>query len=102
MTSVNILILVIIIAIAFQFWRLRGIGEYTIRFAKQYCEREGLQYVSLARVSTKIGIFKGKVDWLNKYELSFSSDGENLYTGTISTVGSRVVSVDLPAFRIAN
>ena len=102
MTLGEILLLTVVIAISFQFWRLRGIAETTVGFAKQYCQREGLQYISLARVSTKIGFHKGKLDWKNRYEISFSSDGENAYTGYIYTIGKSIIKVDLPAFRIVS
>lgn len=100
MTLANILILAIIIAIGFQFWRLRGISEAVIPLIKQYCEKEQLQFLALARTKTRLGSHRGKIDWRITYNLHFSSDGENEYIGTIQTIGRRITSIDLPVFKI--
>ncbi|GLR70843.1 DUF3301 domain-containing protein [Agaribacter marinus] len=100
MTLLDILILAILIPVCIQFWRIRGIAEYAVAYSKQYCERENLQYISLARTSTKLGIHRGKLDWKNSYELAFSSDGETAYIGTVKTVGKKVIEVNLPVYRV--
>ena len=102
MTLINILLLSLIIAISFQFWRLRGISESIISFAKHYCKKEGLQYIALARIKTRPGVYKGQLDWRITYSLHFSSDGENEYVGKIETIGKSVFKVDLPVFRMVN
>ena len=98
----SLIILLIIIAIAIQFWRLRGISEHTIAYAEQYCKKEGLQFISLARFNTKLSVQRGKPDWLIEYQLEFSSDGETQYVGTIMTHGKQILSVQLPVFRVAS
>ncbi len=100
MTLMNILILAIIMGIGIQFWRLRGISETVILLTKQYCQKEQLQFLALARVRTRLGTHKGKFDWRITYHLHFSSDGENEYVGTIETIGKRIISIDLPVFKM--
>nr|WP_136251655.1 DUF3301 domain-containing protein [Ningiella ruwaisensis] len=98
--SLSILLLIGIVGL--QFWRLRGIAEYAIAYAQRYCEKEGLQFISLARKTTKFGLHRGKPDWAITYMLEFSSDGETLYTGKIKTHGKHIISVELPVFRVVN
>jgi GNAT superfamily N-acetyltransferase len=102
MDMYSLIIILCIAMIALQFWRLRGISEYTIKYAEQYCKKEGLQYISLARNKTRISIERGKPDWLIEYDLEFSSDGETQYIGTITSHGKRIMRVDLPVFRMAS
>lgn len=101
MDMYSLIILLFIGAVALQFWRLRGISEYTIAYAEHYCKKEGLQFISLARYQTKLSVLRGKPDWLIDYHLEFSSDGETQYVGTIQTHGKQVIRVDLPVFRMA-
>jgi len=98
----SLIILLFIFVIALQFWRLRGISEHTVAFAQRYCQKEGLQFISLARHKTRLHIYRAKPDWQVNYQLEFSSDGETRYLGTISTHGKQILSVDLPVFRVAN
>ncbi|MEM0910437.1 MAG: DUF3301 domain-containing protein [Pseudomonadota bacterium] len=100
MTLGNILILAIIVGIGCQFWRLRGISETIITLVKQYCVKENLQFLALARISTRLGSHKGKLDWRLTYQLHFSSDGENEYIGIVETIGKRIIRIDLPVFRV--
>ncbi|WP_371192584.1 DUF3301 domain-containing protein [Glaciecola sp. SC05] len=102
MDMYSLIILLLIVGVGIQFWRLRGISEYTIAYAEQYCKKEGLQFISLARYRTKLSLYRNKPDWLIDYHLEFSSDGETQYVGTIQTHGKRVVSVQLPVFRMAS
>jgi hypothetical protein len=92
----------VIFVVALQFWRLRGIAESTVKYARMYCKKEGLQYISLARVNTHFRIHRGKPDWLLDYQLEFSSDGETQYNGIIQTHGRDIVKVELPVFRMVD
>jgi len=98
----NLIILVIIFTIGLQFWRLRGIAESTVKYAQRYCKKEGLQYISLARVKTQFRVHRGKPDWVLDYQLEFSSDGEMQYNGLIQTHGKDVIKVELPVFRMVD
>lgn len=86
--------------IAFQFWRLRGISEFSIRYANKYCQQQGLQFLSLARRSTRIASYRGKIDWKIMYQLEFSSNGEDAYIGTMTSFGHHVIEMNLPAYKI--
>jgi hypothetical protein len=102
MDMYSLIILLFIAAVAIQFWRLRGISEYTIEYAQRYCKKEGLQFISLARINTRLSVYRGKPDWLIDYQLEFSSDGETQYVGSIQTHAKHVLRVELPVFRMAS
>lgn len=98
----SLVILMVIVLVAMQFWRLRSIAEYMVNYTNQYCTRHDLQYISLARTSTKFKIYKGRLDWQLSYQLEFSSDGKTDYIGNIVSHGKHVINIDLPAYRVAS
>lgn len=100
MTLLNILLLAIIIAVAYQFWRLRGIAEYARLYVNQYCDRHQLQLLNIARGKTRLSGKGGKLDWHCEFEFAFSGNGEDAQTGTINMQGLKVVNTDLPAYRV--
>jgi hypothetical protein len=100
MTLGPLVILLVIGLIAFQFWRLRGISEFSIKYANKYCEQQNLQFLSLARRATRISSYRGKIDWKIVYQLEFSSNGEDAYVGTMTSFGSNVIEMNLPAYKI--
>lgn len=101
MDLTNVVILLILVVIVVQFWRLRSIAEFMVQYANQYCNKHKLQYISLARTETRFKIYKGRLDWQLSYQMEFSSDGQTEYIGIIVSHGKHVVSIDLPAYRIA-
>lgn len=89
------------LVIIIQFWRLRAIAEHMVVLAHQYCKKNQLQYISLARTRTKFIAHKGKLDWQLSYQLAFSSDGETEYTGVLTCHGKHLINIDLPAYKIS-
>jgi hypothetical protein len=100
MTLGSLVILLSIGLTAFQFWRLRDIGEFSIQYANQYCEKQNLQFLSLARRSTRISAHRGKLDWKIVYQLEFSSSGSDAYIGTMTCFDNSVIEMNLPAYKI--
>ncbi|MGB3724217.1 MAG: DUF3301 domain-containing protein [Glaciecola sp.] len=100
MDLLTLIILLVSCLFVVQFWRLRGVAEHTVKYANEYCDKHNLQYISLARSSTKFCAHKGKLDWQLRYEMAFSSDGETEYTGSIVCHGYHVIKVDLPVYRV--
>jgi hypothetical protein len=100
MTLGSLVILLSIGLTAFQFWRLRDIGEFSIQYANQYCEKQNLQFLSLARRSTRISAHRGKLDWKIVYQLEFSSSGSDAYIGTMTCFGNSVIEMNLQAYKI--
>jgi hypothetical protein len=102
MNLVNVILILAVVLIVIQFWRLRSIAEYMVQYANRYCSKHKLQYISLARISTSFKIHKGRLDWLLSYQMEFSSDGETEYTGIITSHGKNVVGVELPPYRVVS
>jgi hypothetical protein len=100
MTLGSLVILLSICWVGFQYWRLRGIAEFSIQYANQYCEQHNLQFLSLARRSTRISAYRGKLDWKVVYQLEFSSSGSDAYIGTMTSFGNKVIEMNLPAYKI--
>jgi hypothetical protein len=100
MTLGPLVILFCFALMVFQFWRLRGIAEYSVDYAKRYCEKNQLQFLSLARRKTRISGFRGRLDWQVVYQLEFSSNHEDAYIGTMTSHGNRVIEMNLPAYKI--
>lgn len=100
MTLGPLVLLLSICLVAFQFWRLRGIAEYSIDYCKQYCDKNHLQFIALARLNTRPSFSSGRFDWKIEYALEFSSNGEDAYVGTVTCVGKQILTVDLPAYKI--
>lgn len=100
MDLASFILLMILVLIAVQFWRLRTIAEFMIDYAQQYCDKNNLQYISLARTKSRFTAYKGKLDWQLQYELAFSSDGQAEYLGTITCHGKYVIRIDMPVYRV--
>ncbi|WP_158770873.1 DUF3301 domain-containing protein [Paraglaciecola sp. L1A13] len=89
----------IILLVIFQFWRMRAITEKANQHLQQYCEKHGLQLISVARHKTRIGSYLGKLDWQSCFIFEFSGNGENSYQGTLTMAGQHILQVETPAYR---
>ena len=100
MDLASVTILLGLILVVFQFWRLRSIAEHMVVLTNQYCKKNQLQYISLARTTTKFAVHKGKLDWQLSYQLAFSSDGETEYKGELVCHGKYLISINLPPYKV--
>ncbi len=100
MSLFDILILLVFVVVAIQFWRVRDITEYTTGYLRRYCEQQHLQFISVARIKTRIAMHRGKPDWHTHFAFEFSGNGEDAYQGTIELKGKHVVSTHMPAYKI--
>ncbi|MDN4500921.1 DUF3301 domain-containing protein [Alteromonadaceae bacterium BrNp21-10] len=96
----DIIMLLVIIVVVVQFWRIRAITEYANQYLLRYCEKNQLQLVSVARRKTRIAIHHGKLDWYSEFDFEFSGNGEDSSTGELSMRGLRIENTVLPAYRI--
>ena len=69
--------------VAFQFWRIRSISEFTDSYLRQYCKNNQLQLLSIA-----IFVFE------------FSGNGEDRYSGEVELVGKHIIRTTLPPHRV--
>lgn len=96
MNLTDILIMLALVVIAIQFWRIRAITEFVQHYLAGYCEKLHLQLLSVAREKTGVMLHRGKPDWKTRFNFEFSSDGTNRYQGYIEMEGMRVSKVHLP------
>lgn len=100
MTLGNILLLVILVAIGYRFWRLRDFSEMARRYIESYCSQHNLQLLSVARSKTRIAMNRGKLDWKLTFQFEFSGTGEDRYIGSVEMLGNKVLSTYTPPHRI--
>ncbi len=101
MQLINILVLIAIFLFAFQFWQLRRQTETAHAYAKDYCERNNLQFISLARKKTQIRLFRKKLlEWRSEFEIEFSGNGEDSSTGSMILEDMRLVGITTQAYPI--
>jgi hypothetical protein len=99
-TLTNLILLLLFAFIAVLFWQSRGIAEAAINHVKRYCEQQGLQMISVSRISRRLTLAGGKLGWLSVYNFEFSGNREDKYVGTITMVNKYAKSIDVPAYRI--
>ena len=100
MTLSDIVVLLIVTIVAFQFWRVREIAEVAKAHLNDYCEEHNLQFISVARHKTRLTTVKGKIDWHCVFYFEFSANGEDAYIGTLTMNGLHITKTDVPAYRI--
>ncbi|WP_462157953.1 DUF3301 domain-containing protein [Pseudoalteromonas sp. GB56] len=83
------------------FWYRRKLAEKAQIHAQYQCEQLGVQLVSVACLTWRIGILRnGKLGIRSTYQFEFSSDGESLYKGQLHMDNERLHSKDIPPHRM--
>ena len=100
MNLFDLVVLLIILLIGGQFWRIRAISEKAGQHLEQYCQLNQLQLISIARSKTRLGSYHGKLDWKSEFTFEFSGTGEDSYQGTVKMVGLNVLETLTPAYRV--
>jgi|TARA_R110000744_G_scaffold155100_1_gene270301 hypothetical protein len=100
MNLFDLTLFLVILVVVFQFWRMRAITEKANQYLAQYCDKHGLQLISNARQKTRLGSYRGKLDWQSCFVFEFSGNGENSYQGTLTMAGKHILNVDTPAYRV--
>jgi hypothetical protein len=97
----DIYLLLFIFLVIWYFIYLRKIAESARKQAIAYCENKGLQYIAVARRSSRLQCNKELgVFWRSIFDLEFSGDGESSYQGEMTLHGLKMIAIDLPAYRI--
>lgn len=100
MNLYDLILLIGIFLLAATFWRFRAISEAVKTQLEAYCERQQLQLISVARVKTRLGSYRGKLDFHTDYVFEFSGNGEDSYLGQVQMVGLKIQNIDTPAYRV--
>ncbi|BDX07627.1 DUF3301 domain-containing protein [Planctobacterium marinum] len=96
----DILFILVTVLVIAQFWRIRAISEAANRYLNLYCEKQGLQLISVARDKTRFGLVRGKPDWKTQFVFEFSGNGEDKYQGVLEMEGHRAVATTVPPYRM--
>ncbi|KXI28174.1 DUF3301 domain-containing protein [Paraglaciecola hydrolytica] len=100
MNLFDLIVLLIIVITSVLFWRFRSMAEIANSHLTDYCERQNLQLLSVARSKTKLGSYRGKLDIHCEFTFEFSGNGEDSYSGVLSMVGSKILDLYTPAYRV--
>lgn len=100
MTLLDILITVMIIALAASFWRVRDYAELARNSALQYCSKHQLVFVSVARRQIHWQESSEQRRFQFDYTMEFSTANDVVYEGIISIYKGKLRSIDLPVYRV--
>ena len=100
MTLLDILITVMIIALAASFWRVRDYAELARNSALQYCSKHQLVFVSVARRQIHWQVSPEQRRFQFDYTMEFSTANDVVYEGVISIYKGKLRSIDLPVYRV--
>ena len=100
MNLFDLILLIGIFLLAAMFWRFRAISEAVKTQLDTYCERQQLQLISVARVKTRLGSYRGKLDFHSDFVFEFSGNGEDSCQGQVKMIGLKVQHIDTPAYRV--
>ncbi|RDV24391.1 DUF3301 domain-containing protein [Alteromonas aestuariivivens] len=100
MNLFDVVVLLLISLIAYQFWRIRSISEGAQTYIEHYCDSHNLQLLSLARYTTRLSLKQGKLDWKSVFIFEFSGNGEDKYSGSLEMIGRKVLTTRLPPYRV--
>lgn len=97
----NIYFLLLACLVFWYFIYLRKVSEAASIHAKQYCDKSNLQFIAIARKSSRLTFNKkyGLV-WHSLFDFEFSGDGESSSNATLSLYGLKLGDVDIPPYRV--
>ncbi len=97
----NIYYLLVFFLFCWYFIYLRQVSEAAKRFVVRYCSDEKLQFIAIARRSSRLKLSKKYGLCLySTFDFEFSGDGESNDQGCLTLFGLKLDSIDLPAYRV--
>ncbi|SEK83132.1 Protein of unknown function [Colwellia chukchiensis] len=98
----NIYYLLIIGLVFWYFVYLRKVAEYARSHADKYCQQENLQFLAIARRSSRLRFSKRfGPHWLSQFDIEFSGDGESSYHGIMTLRGYKLDNIEMPPYRVS-
>ncbi len=86
-------------------WQNDKIKRMTVAYVRRYCRTRGLQLLDQTTVLRGIWLSRGEDGWPQfgrRYLFEFSTTGEQRYSGNISFLGTKLVSLETEAYAIFN
>ncbi|TWX67216.1 DUF3301 domain-containing protein [Colwellia demingiae] len=97
----NIYYLLLFCLFCWYFVYLRQVSEAAKRHVHRYCKDGGLQFISLARRSSRFKFTKKHGPCIySVFDFDFSGDGESNNQGCLTLYGLKLEKIDLPAYRV--
>ncbi|WP_017445504.1 DUF3301 domain-containing protein [Gayadomonas joobiniege] len=97
----DLIVLISIALVIFQFWQLRRQSEAALAYAKDYCERNNIQFISVARQKTRMVFFKKQLlEWHSKFQFEFSGNGEDSNFGELVLIDQRLINVTTEVYKM--
>lgn len=97
----NIYYLLGFFLVCWYFVYIRKVSEAALKHCKLYCEKESLQFIAIARRSSRFKFSKKSgFHIFSLYDFEFSGDGDSCYQGVVSLKALRLDNVELPAYRV--
>lgn len=101
MQLIDIIILIGIFLIGAQFWQLRKQTEAAHAYARNYCEKNNIQFIALARKKTSIKLFQKKlIVWRSLFDIEFSGNGEDASSGSMLLEDMRLIEITTQAYPV--
>jgi hypothetical protein len=80
---------------------IRKVSEAALNHCQRYCDKEDLQFIAIARRSSRFKFNKKDGLYLYSiYDFEFSGDGDSCYQGMVNLNALKLERVELPAYRI--
>lgn len=97
----NIYYLLLICLLCWYFIYLRKVSEAAFVHANRYCDQNHLQFISIARRSSRPSFRKNQgIIWFSLFDIEFSGDGESSNCATLSLYGLKLNNIDIPPYRV--
>ncbi|GAW95371.1 MULTISPECIES: DUF3301 domain-containing protein [Colwellia] len=97
----NIYYLLFFCLFCWYFVYLRQVSEAAQRYVNNYCKETGLQFISLARRSSRPKFTKQHgLCIYSTFDFDFSGDGESNNHGYLTLYGLKLEQINLPAYRV--
>ncbi len=98
----NIYYLLFFFLLCWYFIYLRQVSEAAKKHLNQYCKQTGLQFIAIARRSSRFKFSKKHgLCIYSIFDFEFSGDGESNNQGILTLHGLKLEKVDLPAYRVS-
>jgi hypothetical protein len=98
----NIYYLLFFFLLCWYFIYLRQVSEAAKRHLENYCQQTSLQFIALARRSSRLKFSKKYgLCVYSVFDFEFSGDGESNNQGILTLYGLKLDKVDLPAYRVS-
>ena len=97
----NIYYLLLICLICWYFIYLRKVSEAALRHANHYCKQSQLQFIAIARRSSRLTFNKNHgLVWFSVFDIEFSGDGESSNIAILSLYGLTLDNIVIPPYRV--